>query len=130
MRHAVPVDRGAGPGHVCRARDADALAPPLAERAVADDDALRERGALVAPSGGLDDLVDALAEADRRDGQVVRGLRERIGDDAPPEVGGIEPELLGRLVELTFQREAWLRRAVPALRSARRLVGEDARALE
>src|SRR6185369_14333536 len=87
-------------------------------------------GALVAPAGGFYDLVDALAQTDGRDRQVVRRLGERLGDDPPPHVRGIEPELLGRLVELTFEREARLDRAVAALGSARRLVGEDARALE
>jgi hypothetical protein len=61
---------------------------------------------------------------------MVRGLGEGIGDDAAPHVGGIEPELLRRLVELTFEGEAGLDRAVAALGPARRLVGEDARALE
>ena len=43
---------------------------------------------------------------------------------------GSSPELLGDLVELHFLAEARLRRAVAALGSARRLVGEDAACLE
>src|SRR5207302_4140974 len=82
--------------------------------------------ALVTPARGLDDLVDALAEPDGRDRQMVRRLGERLGDDPPPHLGGVEPELLGRLVELTLERDAGLRRAVPALASTRRLVGEAA----
>ena len=86
--------------------------------------------ALLAPARGLDDLVDALAEPDRRHRQVVRRLGEGLVDDAPPQVGGIEAELLGGLVELALQREARLGRAVAALGAAGRLVGEDARPLE
>ena len=131
VRHVVPVDRGAGAGEVRRAGDPQPALPGRALRRLAG--AARRNavpGALVAPAGGLHDLVDALAQADGRDRQVVRRLGERLGDDPPPHVGGIEPELLGRLVELTFEREARLDRAVAALGSARRLVGEDARALE
>src|SRR4029453_9964779 len=89
-----------------------------------------EAKALVAPAGGLDDLVNAFAEADRRDRQGVGGLGERRGGDPPPEPGRIEAELLGGLIDLALEREAGLGRAVAALGPARRLVGEDARPLE
>ena len=132
VRHAVPVDRRARPGHVRRARDADAApAPRLPEwlgRLHLRGGAIARR--LVAPAGGLDHLVDALAEPDGRHREVVRRLRERLDEYAAPHVGGIEAELLGRLVQLHLEREARLWCAVTALGSARRLVGEDPRALE
>ncbi len=43
---------------------------------------------------------------------------------------GIETQLFSDLVELNLQRITRLRRAVPALWSARRLVGEDTQAIE
>ena len=46
------------------------------------------------------------------------------------QVGGVGAQLLGQLVELHLQRVAGLWRAVPALGSARRFVGERAGALE
>ena len=130
MRHVVPVDRGPGAGEIGGARDSQAASLRRAPRRPVGPCGHTVARALVAPARGFDDLVDALAEPDGRDRQMVRRLGERIGDDPPPHLGGVEPELLGRLVELTLEREAGLRRAVPALGSTRRLVGEDARGLE
>src|SRR5262249_19883942 len=117
---------------VRRARDADAAAPArLPERLRS----VRARGGtiardLVTPAGRFDHLVDALAESDRRHRQMIRRLRKRLDENAAAPVRRVEPEMLGRLVELHLQREARLWRAVAALGAARRLVGEDPRALE
>jgi len=40
---------------------------------------------------------------------VVRGLREGLGEDPAPHIGGVEPELTGDLVEVAFEGEAGLR---------------------
>ena len=117
VRHVVPVDRQAGAGEVRRAGEAD----PAAGRQLAER---------VRPVGGGGHAADALGEADGADAQVVRRQRVRLLDDAEAEVGGIDGEALGDLVELNFLAEAALRRAVSALGAARRLVGEDAAALE
>jgi len=47
-----------------------------------------------------------------------------------PELGGIEPQALGDLVDVHLEREARLRRAVAALGPAGRFVGERPSALE
>jgi hypothetical protein len=64
------------------------------------------------------------AQAHAADAQIVR--RHRVGlDDCLRRISaGSSFSLFGDLVELNFQREARLRRAVSALGAARRLVGE------
>src|SRR5205085_4910788 len=60
--------------------------------------------------------------------QVVR--RDGVGFDEmlQTHLGGIEFEFFCELVEMDFQSETWLRRAVPAFGAARRLVREGAQA--
>ena len=82
------------------------------------------------PVRPVDDPPDALGEPDRADAEPVRGQRVRLRHDVEPQLRRIQPEPLGDLVELHLLAEARLRRAVSALGAARRLVGEDARALE
>src|SRR5262249_32145802 len=113
---------------ICGAREPQAALPRRAPRPLPGRRAVA--GALVAPARRLDDLVDALPEANGRHRQVVRRLGEGVRDDANPPGGRIEPELLGGLAEPQFGREAGLHRAVASLGAARRVVGEDARALE
>src|ERR1051326_7196100 len=48
----------------------------------------------------------------------------------PSHLCRIEIQLLGDLIEMNFQRITWLRRSVPALRSTRRFVRENARSLK
>ena len=74
--------------------------------------------------------MDALGEADGADAQVVGGQRVRRRDDAEAQIGGIDRQAFGDLVELHFLAEPRLRRAVTALGTARRLVGEHAAAAE
>ena len=81
-------------------------------------------------SAALRHPADALGEADGADPQVVRGQRVRLLDDSQAQIGRIDRERLGDLVELNLLAEAALRRAVAALRPARRLVREDAAAFE
>src|SRR4029077_7006909 len=85
---------------------------------------------LVLPARRADDAPDAFAETDRADAQVVRGEGVGLFHDAETVFRRIEIELLGDLVELDLLAEAALRRPVPALRPARRLVREDAAALK
>ena len=75
-------------------------------------------------------MFDAFGEADRADLEPVRGERIGLRHHSQAQLGGVHAELLGDLVELDLLAEARLRRAVAALGSARRLVGEDARRFE
>ena len=70
------------------------------------------------------------AEAHRADAQVVRGQRVRGLQVLAPDRGRVETEVARDAVELRLEGEPRLRRAVAALGPARRLVREDARALE
>ena len=45
-------------------------------------------------------------------------------------LGRIKIEFFSNFVEMNFERVAWLGRAVPSFRAARRFVGEDAQAVE
>ena len=58
--------------------------------------------------------------------------RDGVGLDQllEAQIDGIDAELFGDFVELDFQRKARLRRAVAALRAARRFIREHAHALE
>ena len=112
VRHVVPVDRQSGAGEIRRAGEADTAAG-------------RELAEPFTPRRRARDATNAFGQSDRADTQVVGGQRLRLFDDAEPKVGGIERQPLGNLVELNLLAEAALRRAVTALWSARRLVGED-----
>ena len=119
VRHVVPVDRQAGAGEIRRAGEADAAAVAAACR-----------NALVPAATPSTTLLDAFGEADGADAQVVRGQRIGLLDDAQPQLGGIDAPAVRRSCRAGLRAEAGLRRAVPALGPARRLVGEDAAALE
>src|SRR5690606_38721517 len=86
--------------------------------------------AALLPTGALDHLLDACAEAHRADAQEVGGQRVARREVVEPQLRRVEAEVAGDLVELHLEREARLRRAVAALGPARRLVGEEARAAE
>ena len=117
MRHVVPVNRQAGAGEIRRAGDADAAAE-------------RQLAKRVAPVGGAGHAPQALGEADGADAQVVRRQRVGLLDDAQAQFGGIEGQRLGDLVELNLLTETALRRAMSALRTAGRFVGEHAASFE
>src|SRR6266545_6311749 len=117
MRHVVPVDREAGARDVARARESDAA--PLGQLAE-----------FSLPVRSVDDLLDASAETHGAHAQIVRGERVGWHQRLESQLRGIDAELFGNLVEVDFEREAGLWRAVPALGTARRLVRECARALE
>ncbi len=117
VRQLVPVDRNARAAHVGRACE-----PYSAPR--------RELAVLVLPAGHLDHLADALGQARRADVQPARGERVRLGHHAQAQLRGVEPELVGDLVQLHLLAEARLRRAVAALGPAGRLIGEGAAGLE
>ena len=115
--HGIPVDGQARAADVGRRREADATArtepPPLPREAAA-----------------LHHALQALAEADRAHLHLVRGDgtgRQRV---AKPPLRRVEPELVAELVDVALERVPRLRRAVAALGTAGRLVGEDPHALE
>ena len=122
VRHVVPVDRRARARQVRRARRCRC---PCRARQLASPRLLR------ASPERLHHAVDALAEPDRRHRQVVGRLGERLGDDCAAACRpGRGRAARAALSSWHSMREARLRRAVAALGAARRLVGEDARALE
>src|SRR5205807_5115909 len=85
---------------------------------------------LVFPIRARDHLADALGKSDRAYLQPVRGERIGLGDDGEAQLGRVDLEFLRDLVELHFLAEARLRRAVPTLGAARRLVGEGSAGVE
>ena len=111
MRELVPVNRQPRPRQVGRASETQAL--PLGQLAEA-----------VRPVGAPDDALDAIGKTDRLDVHVVRGDRVRLLDDFEAKLGWVERQGFRDLVELDFLAETRLGRPVPALRAARRLVGE------
>src|SRR5438445_55416 len=74
--------------------------------------------------------VQAFAEAHRRDPEVVDRAAVRRLQDLLSILEWIEIEVFGDLVDLALEAVARLCRAVPALRTARRLVRIDADAVE
>ena len=117
VRHVVPVNRQAGARQIRRAGEADTLAH-------------RQPAEPCAPVGSVGDTADALGKADRADAQVICGQRVRLLDDPQPEIGRIDRQPLGDLVQLNFLPEAALRRSVSAFGSAGRLVREHAATLK
>src|SRR6185295_20009875 len=117
MRHVVPVDRQARAAQVRATRKANALA-------------VRKLAIFILPVSSLDYLVNALAQPHTSDAKIVR--RERIRKCKMPTANfdGVNPKLFGELVELDFEREARLWRAVSPLRAARRFIREDSKPLE
>src|SRR6185503_4842736 len=109
VRHVVPIDRQAGARDVTRAGETHAT--PLGEFPK-----------LLLPVGPLDDLVDAGAESHRADAQVVGGERVGWDESLEAELRRVELQLLGNLVDVYFETEARLRRAVAALGTAGRFV--------
>src|SRR5207245_5003347 len=65
-----------------------------------------------------------------RDAQPVHGPRVGLDEIAPLELHRVEPDVLGDLFQVQLEGEARLWRAVTALGTARRLVGEHPAALE
>src|SRR5207253_8303274 len=104
-----PVDRQPRAGDVGAAGRAD----PLAGHAL---------GALSLPPRPITHRGEALAEAHRRDPQIVDRAAVRGLQDAQAVLDRVEAQVHRDLVELALEREARLRRAVPALWPAGRLV--------
>src|SRR5690606_37480129 len=117
LRHLVRIDRVVGAGDVHRAGHAESAAE--AELAVA-----------LPPTAGALDLLEALQEAVGGDPLTVDGLDVLALEVAAADLDRSELQLLRDLIELHLEGEARLHRAVAALRSARRLVGEDAGRIE
>src|SRR5207244_6457277 len=76
------------------------------------------------------DLVGALLETARRDAQPVHSPRVRLDEIAPLELHRVESDVPRDLLQVQLEGEARLWRAVTALGTARRLVGEHPAALE
>src|SRR5205823_6575812 len=74
--------------------------------------------------------IEAFTQTHRSDAEVVDGAAVRRLQDRLPVLERIEAEVLGDLVDLAFKPVARLRRAMPALRTARGLVRIDPDAVE
>src|SRR5262249_40818860 len=85
---------------------------------------------LVRPVRGSDYFVDTLAQTDTADAQIIRSNRVRLHKVSLSDLNRIESKLFRNLVNMNFERESRLRRAVPPLRSTRRFVSEHAQAFE
>ncbi len=117
LRHVVPVDRQAGAAQVGAAGEAQPAA--LGQLAVA-----------LAPATAVDHRFDALAQPDRADLEPVGGHGLGVLEVLETQIGRVDAEPVRGLVEVDLPGESRLRRAVPALRTARRLVGVRANAVE
>ena len=91
---------------------------------------LRQLAVLLLPAGTLDHLADAFGQAVAADLEPARGERIGLGDHVEAQIGRIQLELFGDLVQLDFLAEARLRRAVAALGTAGRLVREHPAGIE
>src|SRR5581483_2543314 len=100
-------DREAGAAEVRGAREPE----PAPER---------ELAATLLPARALDDLLYALPEVHGRDAEPVGRDRVRGRELLQPELGRVDPETAGDLVELDLEAEAGLRRPVAALGAAGR----------
>ena len=85
---------------------------------------------LLPPAGTIDHLADAFGQAVAADPEPARGKRVGLGDHVEAQIGRIQPELFGDLVELDFLAEARLGRAVAALGTAGGLVRKHPAGLE
>src|SRR6185436_9850168 len=121
LRHVVPIDRQTGATDIRTARDPN----PFTKRQLA----LVPRKAFT-PARTFGNFLDAFPQSHAADPQVVRRHRIRRDEMLAPDLNRIHSQLLGDLVELNFQRVAWLWRAVPALRTTRRLVCESSQSLK
>src|SRR2546430_9942946 len=78
----------------------------------------------------MNDAADAFSEANRSDAEIIRRQRVRLLRNPEAELRRIDAKRLCDLVDLNLLTEPALRRAVAALRTARRFVREYAAALE
>ena len=85
---------------------------------------------LLAEVGALGDALEAFFQSNRTDLELVRGDRERLDYLVEPDVERTLLDLLRKLVEMAFDREARLHRTVAALGAAWRLVGEHTQAFK
>ena len=117
MGHVVPVNRQTGTADVRACREADAVAEgKLAE--------------FLLPPGALGDALDAFAQSRAAAGAAVHGHAVGLHQLLQAQIDGIDAELLGNFIELDLHREARLRRAMAALRSAGGLVRKNAHPFE
>src|SRR5262249_49875100 len=115
LRHGVRIDRVVRAAYVRAHRDAETFA-------------VGELAASFFPAAGALHAVEALDDAVRGDAHPVDG---RVAHQIlPAKLDRIELERRRDLVERDLEGEARLYAPVPALRPARRLVGEEARRLE
>src|ERR1700680_279875 len=115
MRHVIPVDGGARAGEMARDREAHAVAG---------------LAFAVLKTRILHDEISALFEATRRDPQPVHGACHGLDEVALLHFHRVDAEVVRDLFEMELDGESRLRCAVTALRSAWRLIREDAAALE
>ena len=115
--HVVPIDGESRAAQVGADRETHAAAR-------------RQTAVLLPEAARLRHPRDAFPQAVAGDPEMVHRPRERLGGVPEPDRDRVEPEVLGELVHLNLDPEAGLRRAVPALRAARRLVGPQPCPLE
>src|SRR5439155_11384445 len=90
----------------------------------------RHRGSPFQEAGALDNLMNAVRKSAARDPQPVDGARVGLRQIAEANLDGIETQFFSDFVEMDFERKPRLRRAVPALGTAGRLVREEPHAFE
>src|SRR5579859_7649020 len=82
------------------------------------------------PARALDYGVETLTQSATGDTQTVDRASVRFNQVAAAQLDGVYPEIMGYFVEMHLYSIARLCRAMPALRPAGRLVGEEAHTLE
>jgi hypothetical protein len=117
LRHVVPINRQAGARQITTASQSNPAA-------------IRKLPELVFPIGSLYNFLNAALQSDRTNGQPIH--RQRVGrhEILQAEIGWINAQKLGCLVDLNLQSKARLWCAVSTLRAARRLIREQARPFE
>ena len=117
MRHLVPINRQSRAGQISRARQPHAVAfGQLPEFRI--------------PIRNFHQTSKTFRELDGSQSHVIRSHRARCFDDAKPQLGRIDFQFLGNLVQLHFLPESRLRCAMSAFRPAGRLVRESSAALK
>src|SRR5713226_4428639 len=117
VRHLIPVNGKAGAADVGARGEADAAA-------------VWKFAEFFLPFRPGRDFFDAFSQADGADPEAVHSDRVGLDQLFESEIDRIDAQLVGDLVQLDFKRKARLRRAVPPLRAAGRLVGEKPNAFE
>src|SRR5690348_8120517 len=132
MGQIVPVDRFAGPANIGGARDPQA-APDRSlrdTRNLAVLRVLRFCGMELSPARAFRYSLQAFTQRATGDAQAIDCARIWLDQVAPAQFNWIDAQVMSDLVEMRLHGVTRLRRAVPTLGTAGRLVGEEAHTLE